>query len=532
MVLVAACSASGDGQGGSVAVSQGADQGGGGAGQGGSVGGNCDAGYQREASECVDKNECLNGEESCHEVAACRNLPGTYSCSCPEGFTGDGKAACNDIDECADPLGTACQVYSSCQNIPGSYVCSCSPGYQFVSLEDAEGNSVNTCAPWGRLAAGTYHSCGIRAGTLKCWGDNEFSQLGIGTSTATYAEAQTVGAATDWSQITAAAQHSCGLRGTGAERTLWCWGREVLRELGLGNTQDDQIPVEVNTPTQVGTATDWKYVDTGDLHTCAIKQSGELYCWGDDRFEQLGNGTSEVGTKNLPQAVTAGMLWRQVSAGLRHTCGIDLQDQLWCWGTNDDGVLGLGITDDAHQEADPVQVAPGTSWAEITAGNNHSCGIQMDGRLFCWGSNEYGKLGIQASDTTDRSVPVAVVPNPFEGLASPQRWLHVVVGLQHTCGTTPVGTGDAQHVWCWGKGEFGRLGLGEDDQENYNAAYAPVVAGLLMVSDLTAGGAHNCAFQGTAGTSVFCWGANSEKQSAHPSEPFIANPNDGKLNNW
>jgi alpha-tubulin suppressor-like RCC1 family protein len=92
-----------------------------------------------------------------------------------------------------------------------------------------------------------------------------------------------------------------------------------------------------------------------------------------------------------------------MAAGSAHTCGVQHDGTLWCWGDNFYGQLGDGGT---TMQLSPEQIGGATTWTDITAGEDHTCGLQTDGTLWCWGFNGYGQLG--DGTTTDEHQPVEV----------------------------------------------------------------------------------------------------------------------------
>jgi alpha-tubulin suppressor-like RCC1 family protein len=136
-------------------------------------------------------------------------------------------------------------------------------------------------------------ACATRTGrTLWCWGDNSFGELGTGgTSGISTNTPARVGTDTNWATVSAGGEFTCATR---TDRTLWCWGYNYFGQLGTGSTGD------ASTPVQVGTAADWVTVSAGDDwgysggHTCATRADGTLWCWGDDEFGELGNGISGI----------------------------------------------------------------------------------------------------------------------------------------------------------------------------------------------------------------------------------------------
>jgi alpha-tubulin suppressor-like RCC1 family protein len=140
--------------------------------------------------------------------------------------------------------------------------------------------------------------------------------------------------------------HTCAVRTDG---TLWCWGRNSDGELGIGPGASK------NTPAQVGKATDWSLVSSGGYstyHSCAVKTTGTLWCWGGNTSGQLGDGTRI--SRDTPTQVGSATNWSDVAPGSNHTCAVRTDGTLWCWGTNHNGQLGDGT---GWMEA-PTQVAP------------------------------------------------------------------------------------------------------------------------------------------------------------------------------
>ena len=243
---------------------------------------------------------------------------------------------------------------------------------------------------WEELSAGWFFTCGLTLeGALYCWGANDRGQTGQDpASVSTVAAPTRVEDGTTWSDVDAGGFHACAIR---ADRTLWCWGLNVSGELGIGNT------VDRFEPTQSGCAEDrcfddWVSVSSGDFHTCAIRESGELWCWGGGLNGQLGAGPLGVVNSPTPLRVTTGS-WRAVAAGQSHTCGITDDGELYCWGANDRGQLGTG---DFTRRDEPALVrSPGgdSRWIRVALGRDHSCAVRSDESLWCWGWNEDGQVG-------------------------------------------------------------------------------------------------------------------------------------------
>ena len=296
------------------------------------------------------------------------------------------------------------------------------------------------------VSTGEGSSCAVlTSGALRCWGSNASGALGDGTGLDSLVPLA-VGSATNWSQVSVGGASSqdtsypfaCATRTTG---TLWCWGAAIAGQTGSGATQS------VETPTQVGTATDWTSVSAGGFHACGLRGSA-LYCWGDNTFGAIGDGTTVTPRESLTLVpVPAGSVgWSSVSAGYFSTCGVTLDGRAFCWGANDRGQLGNPATSDQPQ---PVQVGSATDWDSISVGLRTTCGLRGDA-LWCWGANTNGQVG--DGTTVDRTEPVQI----GTGYAS----VSVAAsaddpGDAHACAVKVVGS-----LWCWGGNSVGQLGDG------------------------------------------------------------------------
>jgi len=324
------------------------------------------------------------------------------------------------------------------------------------------------------LATGWTHTLALDAdGALATWGANGNGQLGVGDDVDRLLATAVTGGT--WRSIAGGSRHSCGIRVDG---TLWCWGVNVHGQLGV----DDSEPRSV--ATRVGTGADWAEVVCGGLHTCARTNAGAVWCWGANPIGQLGIG-DVAGDQWTPQRVGADSDWIALAARARHTCGLRADHSLWCWGDNSDGQVGQGDAGNSYRAPRQVAHPDSAGWRAVGTGAIHSCAIDDDERLFCWGDNQQGKLGL--GDDGDRTTPARV--------GGDGGWREVYGGWNHTCGLRADGG-----LWCWGANTQGQLGLGDDADR-----VAPSAVAGGPWSAVTVGGDHTCAL---AGGNVRCWGAN------------------------
>jgi alpha-tubulin suppressor-like RCC1 family protein len=323
------------------------------------------------------------------------------------------------------------------------------------------------------VSAGGQTSCETRSdGTLRCWGRNNFGQLGDG-STTPRSTPVTVGKGVVWESVSASGSTTCGIR---TDHTLWCWGLDNFGQLGIGRGAPRTKPV------QVGTSNDWTTVSTSWFHTCGTRTNGTLWCWGQNNRGQVGDGTFE--RRGRPTRVAPAQDWATVTAGGFHTCGTRTDGSAWCWGQNIFGQLGNASLD---LQPRPVRVGAQQSWLELSAGWAHTCGVTTDGSASCWGLNNRGQLG-------DGSRRLSRAPIPVSG---DHIWTSISTGDASTCGVDNTGS-----AYCWGSNRYRQLGDGDDQTR-----LVPVLvrSGHRWLS-VDAGWFHACGGLDTGATA--CWGNN------------------------
>lgn len=293
-------------------------------------------------------------------------------------------------------------------------------------------------------------------------------------------------------QVSAGSGFTCALR---SNRTVWCWGRNDSAQLGndeYSNTMIDYIPLPVEVP---GISTATQVAAGADAsHSCALLQSGKAKCWGGDSYGELGGGSAYDGGGGLPPIeVKVIETTTQVAAGRDHTCAVLPDGKLECWGHNNYGQLGDGVTDHGngseYGDFSPTAVeAKGISNAtQVSAGYQFTCALLSDGTVRCWGLNRFGQLG---DGTTDSS------PTPVEvtGISTA---IQVSAGFSYACALLSDGK-----IECWGHNNNSQLGNGLTDDSS-----TPVeVTRISTATQIAAGGFHACALLSSG--KVECWGYN------------------------
>ncbi len=265
-------------------------------------------------------------------------------------------------------------------------------------------------------------------------------------------------------------------------------------------------------------------VAVGEAHACARLSNSRVVCWGESGAGQLGNGSNQ--DKARPVVVrnpaNNGPLTgvTQVAAGDTHTCARLTNGQGVCWGADDQGQLGEDASVGVPAFV-PVGIASITGSGrlngitQLVAGTRHVCALLVGRQVRCWGSNVGGQVGDGSNET--RPFPVAV--ESVNGVTALTDVTQISAGSSHTCAR--LSTGQAR---CWGEGDKGELGdtVG-NDRNRPGIVRAPTgTAALTGVTQVSAGGFHTC-FRLTNGQAR-CTGSNSRGQLGNPNVDEVLRP--------
>lgn len=480
------------------------------------------------------------------------------------------------------------------------------------------------------ITAGENHACALlKTGRAVCWGDNTFGQSGNpslqglmlktimenertpkpfqgiqeiaagGNSTCLVAKdfrgvycfgerygakkkhnwlpepvelAGSIGNLSQVKQIGVGREFGCAL---GKSSQVYCWGRNDLNQLGSQNNMPGvtkATQVQISFPIQ-GPLNKVEQLTVGEYHACGLHRDEQtLFCWGDNRYGQLGN----TSLRGLPEQVALGSNnltlkgVRKAVAGVDRTCIISSRDEVFCWGNGEDGILGSEKVSSPY----PVRALDEKgemldSTLDISLGYDHSCTLDAEKKLYCFGRNSSGQMGsslvarealsennrtierVTALDTfhlrscmvhgesqsvscfggrkidnlLEKAVKNSFIPEEVKReLSVYQNATGVVVGRAHLCVITAE-----QNVECQGDGALGQLGSGDNLTLKFGTVVDDRSRALNDVWQADSNGDFNCALKQETG-SVWCWGSWKGQQwnqarvismSDRPSNDFI-----------
>lgn len=186
-----------------------------------------------------------------------------------------------------------------------------------------------------QIVGGRNHSCGITLeGKLRCFGYNSNGQIGVGNTTSPQSPV-TIDENESYKFISSMENVTCAITTAGA---LKCWGSNSDAQTGIGTNGGNTL-----VPTHIDTGEKYESVSVGWRHACAITENKKLKCWGRNSNGQIGNGTT-TGPMTSPTLIDGSSDYKVVNAGILHTCALKENDDLFCWGNNSLGELGDGTT--------------------------------------------------------------------------------------------------------------------------------------------------------------------------------------------
>ena len=289
-------------------------------------------------------------------------------------------------------------------------------------------------------------------------------------------------------QIVSGEQHTIAIADDG---TLWGWGSNSSGEAGISASS----PNHVNTPTQIGTATNWTDIDCGSYHSMALNSDDELYTWGYNVNGQLGTGDNSV--RNSPTLISGE--WKAIGAGFFHSFAITIDGALFGTGNGNDGQLGNNAASSYNQF---TAVASGNDWKVATGGESFSIALKNDGTMYASGANGNGQFGNGLTTSSDYWVQTTTAIT---------NWEKIDAGVTYAFGLT-----DAGFLYSWGNNAYGQLGHNGTTQQ---VDPQPVSTNIIDFS----AGYHSSIW--TNGTNIYTAGQNGyfQAQSGNPDDVIIPN---------
>ena len=500
---------------------------------GAEVCGSCPRGTYGDVPSLKQCKMCPAGSFSnITEASTCSICPsgsfsraGQSNCTlCPAGTYG---AAANSSVCQACPPGT----FSSQLGATSPSTCATCPSGS-TTLSSGSSNCTSVLQQKVKLApnsGSSQHTCIIAAdNSLKCWGANEYAQLGLGDSyyrgdspneMGNNLPSVNLGNGRYALQVCTAEYHTCALLDN---YRVKCWGFNGNGWLGLGtagnnvgassNDMGDNLPF-IN----LGSVSTVASISCGSLHACAIFANRQMKCWGSGQEGQLGlNVSNSIGSSasqmgdNLPFVFLGNnLVLQEAKASQRNTCAMFTNGRVKCWGRNSDYQLDSTTTyrgkaansmGDNLAFMDTAKGVSVSSLDHISFGFSHACAITSAQGIRCWGSNGYsgyvgsvdGALGY--GDYTER-----ITPGPEINMGATV--LQLELGYYFTC--VLLAPSSAK---CWGNNQQGQLGLGDTNPRTSPPAMAVNIGSGLAISRLYAARHSVCVVLTTS--DMKCWGGN------------------------
>jgi alpha-tubulin suppressor-like RCC1 family protein len=326
-----------------------------------------------------------------------------------------------------------------------------------------------------KVVVGGDFSCAIfDNGKARCWGRNDYGQLGQGTKANNSTPNVDVALVSSAVDIEAGSHHACAKTNSGS---VYCWGYNAFGQIG------DQTNVDRSTPYLLPNLSNVLDIGLGSDHSCAVLNTGSAYCWGLNTNGQLGDGT--IANRNQPVLVNGYTASSQIDGGADFTCGLLNNAAMMCWGGNNFGQLGSSTFNDSNV---PVAVSSLSSVTDFSVGLSQVC-AKAAGTTYCWGNNEWGQFG-------NGSINGAITPTAIPDLSLAT---NLTIGNTYACA---LFSGSAK---CWGGNLRGQLGVGAADIRLTPVVVQGVTGVNITGAKIASGYGHTCSISGTG---VVCWGNN------------------------
>ncbi len=406
---------------------------------------------------------------------------------------------------------------------------------------DGAGDSGCTASPCiVQIAAGADQTCAlVNDGTVRCWGQNKFGQLGTGalvdggfdgTPRGTPAPVPGITgvsqvATADWG--TYKSSGGVGFAGFSCVRLgnsmVSCWGNNQSGQLGRGaDAATSALNLDASAVVNITSPAD---ISLDARNGCALSTTGVISCWGYDIYGELGP-VSGVGQSIVPTPspfLIDGGVPTHVAVGRYHACALLASGEVMCWGRgryDENGQADGGVS---NPHPDPMLVGGVTGAVELVAGGFQTCARTGAGHVLCWGRNNTGQLGRDAG-------PIDVAGEV--ALPAGRTATTIGMGTNHACAALDDGS-----VWCWGRNfasgstaagksanasgpPGGQIGASPDGGFSSTPMALPSLGGKVV--QIVGGYAHTCALLQDG--RVMCWGANNAGQLGRGAPDALPHP--------
>tara|TARA_Y100001970_G_C14101585_1_gene785774 strand:- start:123 stop:1271 length:1149 start_codon:yes stop_codon:yes gene_type:complete len=359
------------------------------------------------------------------------------------------------------------------------------------------------------------------ADSLWAVGSNNIGQLGQNSPAPSKLSSPIqIGTSATWTHIAADVGTDTGCQaGLKNDGTLWMWGRNSRGGLGLNEYGGSGTDYSRSSPTQVGTDTDWAFVDIKDGGAYGVKTDGTLWIWGNNQYGMLGDNEQGSGNSRSSPTQIPGTTWstdpKSMSGGY-FMMAIKTDGTLWAWGYGSNGRLGLNGPHSGSSRSSPTQVGTDTTWDSIDTGGSTCFATKTNGTFWAWGAaSGDGDLGL--NDKTNRSSPTQL-PGSSWSTGYQKRTAHSQGGASiKTDGT----------LWTWGNNGQGELGLGNKTEYS-----SPKQVGTDTTWRSIQGGNDSMYATKTDGT-LWSWGVNTNGTLGHNNTSGYSSPKQvGTATNW
>lgn len=334
--------------------------------------------------------------------------------------------------------------------------------------------------------------------TILCWGDGTNGQIGNGTNASTNLPAQVTlpAGVTSFSAVVTTSSFSCAIANNGQ---IYCWGAGTNGQIGNSSTSNVNIPTAITTPNGVSS---FSLISLGTDFSCAIANTGKIYCWGLGTTGQIGNGASS--TVNLPTGVTMpnGVTsFKSISTNGASSCALANTGVVYCWGRGTSGQIGNGANLTVNIPTAVTMPSGVTSFSSISTNATLSCALANTGIVYCWGAGSNGRIGNGANNNVN--IPTAVtIPSGVTSFRS------VSTNDNFSCSLANTGV-----VYCWGSGVAGQIGNGASSNVSIPTAVT-MPSGVTSFGYVSTSYRFSCAIaaSGDNAGKTYCWGAGTNGQ--------------------